>query len=179
MELVVRPQGTDEQFALCDPARPLVRGMPGLASVRISHHKARDPLCRLFIAFQQVQLAVRDDVADDLQRHPLLRVVPNDCRAVQRTEVAECCGVELFEQVPDRLEVHGDRNLAQLQAKDPDAARVLTVGFVEALMDSRLYKQQGEEHRRYYTLKMESDQRHLWDELVAGIDEIEQGGPMP
>ncbi|WP_331732316.1 hypothetical protein OG613_47795 (plasmid) [Streptomyces sp. NBC_00015] len=63
-----------------------------------------------------------------------------------------------------------DKNLAQLQAKDPDAARVLTVGFVEALMDSSLYKQQGEEHRQYYALKMEADQRHLWDELFAGID---------
>ncbi|MEU0343785.1 hypothetical protein ABZ092_33730 [Streptomyces bobili] len=66
-----------------------------------------------------------------------------------------------------------DRNLAQLRAKDPDAARVLTVGFAEALMDSGLYKQQGDEHRRYYALKMETDERHLWDELFAGIDEIE------
>jgi hypothetical protein len=66
-----------------------------------------------------------------------------------------------------------DRNLAQLRAKDPDAARVLTVGFGEALMDPSLYKQQGEEHRRYYALKMEADERNLWDELFAGVDEIE------
>ncbi|MGW2686215.1 hypothetical protein ACWC6I_24060 [Streptomyces sp. NPDC001414] len=66
-----------------------------------------------------------------------------------------------------------DRNLAQLRAKDPDAARVLTVGFAEALMDPSLYKQQGEEHRRYYGLKIEADERHLWDELFSGIDEIE------
>ncbi|WP_406117641.1 hypothetical protein [Streptomyces sp. NBC_00989] len=68
---------------------------------------------------------------------------------------------------------HADRNLARLRAKDPDAARVLTVGFVDALMDSELYTQQGEEHRRYYALKMESDETHLWDELFAGMDEIE------
>jgi hypothetical protein len=63
-----------------------------------------------------------------------------------------------------------DRNLAQLRAKDPDAARVLTVGFAEALMDPKLYKQQGDEHRRYYALKMETDERHLWDGLFAGVE---------
>lgn len=85
---------------------------------------------------------------------------------------------EFFDELEEFLDESSyawimDANLARLRHIDPDAA-LITVDFVDALCDPRLYKEQGRSHRAYTAVKHAQGRLDLWDSLFDGTRDTDE-----